>query len=766
MNEQTNSSATTFSLANDEPTCTEILAETVQQYPGISAAVVDHRRLSLTLTYDPAKLSAASADQVALELSRRINRRELACHQAHAVRCIDCVAHRASEGMAEPVGIITAEGEVPPAVAKHLNLTDTSLVKIEKKYRQLGQRREVAVTASWLARNLEAVLAAISLIALLVGIVGGTLGLARPGQIIFFVIAYLAGGYVGLVEGVKALREFSFDVNFLMLAAALGAALIDAWEEGATLLFLFSLSGALESYAMDRTRSAIEKLMDLSPAEALVKRGEAEIVVPVEDLQLGDVIIIKPGERIAADGQVLTGQSEVDQSPITGEAIPVAKQRGDPVFAGTINGQGALEATVSRLAHESTLAKTIQMVSEAQSQRSPTQRTIDWFGSRYTMAVIGATLAMIVIPYFFLGWDFSTAFYRSMILLVVASPCALVISTPASVLSAIANAARHGILFKGGAHLENSALVKVVAFDKTGTLTSGEPGVTDIIPLDQLSPTEILRLAAAAEGRSEHHLAKAIVRAARQAQLDVPEATEFQALLGRGATALVNGRRIKVGKPAMFGSSGAGPAVEKLEAQGKTVILLSQDEQLTGLIAIADTVRPAARAAVAQLKQVGVERVIMLTGDNERAAQAIADQVGVDEFYADLLPQDKVRLLKTLEQKYGPVAMVGDGVNDAPALATATVGIAMGAAGTDVALETADVVLMADDLSKLPYAIGLGRRSRRIIRQNLAFAGLVILTLISSAVFGLVPLPVGVVGHEGSTLLVVMNGLRLLKSKS
>jgi len=478
--------------------------------------------------------------------------------------------------------------------------------------------------------------------------------------------------------------------------------------------------------------------------------------------------MVIPGERIAADGNVLTGQSEVDQSSITGEAIPVSKKPGDPVFAGTINGQGALEVRVTRLANESTLAKTIQMVSEAQSQRSPTQRTIDWFGSRYTVAVIIGTLAMIFIPYLFLGWEFSIAFYRGMTLLVVASPCALVISTPASVLSAIANAARNGILFKGGAHLENTARIKVVAFDKTGTLTSGEPGVTDIIPLDSVTQDELLSLAAAAESHSEHHLAKAVVRAARQRQLSIPEATEFQALMGRGARAYVNGYEIKVGKASMFAPNSntaeLTSTVEKLEGQGNTVMMVGRNDEIIGLISVADSVRPAAKEAVKQLKRVGVERVIMLTGDNERAAQTIAAEAGVDDFYAELLPQDKVQQLKELEAKFGPVAMVGDGVNDAPALATATVGVAMGAAGTDVALETADVVLMADDLSKLPYAIGLSRRSEAIIKQNLTFAGLVIITLIASAVFGLIPLPIGVVGHEGSTLLVVMNGLRLLKT--
>jgi len=755
-------------LPEDEPTCVDIVTEMVEKHPGVAAVVVDHRRSTLTLSYDPNVVPPGVSDKIALELSQRINQREQACNSTYAVRCVDCIALRPHDKVHEDVAVIAGDEAIPAELEKKLNLTDTSLARIEKKYRHIAQQPQPEPEEPWLVRNLEAILTVVSLITLLSGVIGGMVDISRPVQVLFFAISYAAGGYIGLVEGVRSLREWSFDVNFLMLAAAIGAATIGAWEEGAILLFLFSLSSVLESYAMDRTRAAIEKLMDLNPAEALVKREGTETLVPVEELVIGDVIMIKPGERIAADGEVSTGQSEVDQSPITGESIPVSKQPGDPVFAGTINGQGALEARVTRLAEESTLAKTIQMVSEAQSQRSPTQRTIDWFGSRYTVGVILGTLAMIFIPYLFLGWDFSTAFYRGMTLLVVASPCALVISTPASVLSAIANAARNGILFKGGAHLENTALVKVVAFDKTGTLTSGEPGVTDLLPLNDVDENALLTLAAATEYHSEHHLAKAIVRAARQRQLSLPESTEFQALMGRGARAFVAGQEIKVGKPAMFA---AAPVVSDLsstigvfEDEGKTVVLVSRDDQIIGLLAIADRVRPVAKEAVAQLKRAGIEHVVMLTGDNERAAQAIATEAGVDDFYAGLLPQDKVRLLKELERKYGPVAMIGDGVNDAPALATATVGVAMGAAGTDVALETADVVLMADDLSKLPYAIALSRRSRSIIKQNLAFAGLVIMTLVASAVFGLVPLPIGVVGHEGSTLLVVMNGLRLLKT--
>ncbi len=749
-------------------TCADLLTEAVEKTPGLESALVDHRNASLTLGYNPNALSPQEADRIALELSQKINRlRESHQQRRKAIRSVDCAPLHPDDEIRQRVAVIKKGDKLTPELKRQLRLTESNLARIEKRYQQ-AEKKVAPSKQSWLIRNLDAVLTAISLITLLGGVISGALNTPRNIQIIFFVISYAAGGYMGLKEGIESLKELKFDVNLLMLAAAIGAATIGSWEEGAVLLFLFSLSGTLEGYAMERTSAAIEKLMDLSPAEALVKQGEHEVLTPVEDLLVGDVIIVKPGARLAADGKVLTGESEVDQSPITGESAPVNKKPGDPVFAGSINGQGAMEVKVTRLAQESTLAKIVQMVSEAQSQRSPTQRTIDWFGSRYTVAVVLGTLAMIFIPWFFMGWPFGKAFYRGMVLLVVASPCALVISTPASVLSAIANAAKNGILFKGGAHLENTGLVKVIAFDKTGTLTTGEPGVTNILGLNGVAEDDLLVLAAAVEARSEHHLAKAIVRAAKRKQLEIPRAVEFQAMMGRGARALVDGQAIQAGKPAMFNAdplmNKLRPQISALEEEGKTVVIVSREDTVIGLIGIADSVRPAAKEVVASLKQTGIQRVVMLTGDNPRAAQSIAQDAGVDDYYAELLPQDKVRLLKELEIKYGAVAMVGDGVNDAPALAAATVGIAMGAAGTDVALETADVVLMADDLKKLPYAINLSRRSRSIIKQNLTFAGMVITLLISSSVFGLVPLTIGVVAHEGSTLLVVLNGLRLLKT--
>ncbi|HHH41335.1 MAG TPA: cadmium-translocating P-type ATPase [Chloroflexi bacterium] len=602
----------------------------------------------------------------------------------------------------------------------------------------------------------------------LAAFLGARLGLGPLPVALLYTIAYGTGGYYGLMDGLELLRERRLDVNLLMILAALGAALIGQPAEGAALLFLFSLSNTLQTYAMGRSRQAIEKLLDLRPAVATVRRGSRLVTLPVEQLVLGDVVIVRPGERFPIDGEVISGTSEVDQSTITGESMPVHKAVGDPVFAGTVNGHGALEIRVTRLAQDTTLAKIVQLVEEAQANKARTQRMLDDFEQVYALLVLLGAGLLIVVPYLLLGHDFYPTFYRAMTWLVVASPCALVISTPASILSAIANGARRGVLFKGGAYLEQTAALKVIAFDKTGTLTNGTPLLTRILPEEGVEEEELLRLAAAAEARSEHPLARAIVQAAQEQGLDLPTATDFRAIPGQGIEARVEDRVVWIGGERLFAERGVTlPAelraqVRRLEEEGQTVILVYADGRWMGLLTVADGLRPDAAEIVAALKRVGIAHVVMLTGDNERVAADIAARVGVDEYHAGLLPQDKVRVLKKLRQRYGPVAMVGDGVNDAPALAVADVGIAMGGAGTDVALETADVVLMADDLAQLPYAIGLARKARRVVWQNLAFSMAVIVLLVAMAFGANLPLPLGVVGHEGSTVIVVLNGLRLL----
>jgi Cd2+/Zn2+-exporting ATPase len=493
------------------------------------------------------------------------------------------------------------------------------------------------------------------------------------------------------------------------------------------------------------------------------------ITLPVEKLVLGDIVLVRPGERLPVDGEVTSGASDINQAPITGESMPVHKSPGDPVFAGTVNGNGALEVRMNRLAKDTTLARIVQMVEEAQTSKAQTQRMLDDFEQTYATVVVAIAVALVALPLVIGQQPFYETFYRAMTWLVVASPCALVISTPASILSAIANGARNGILFKGGVHLEKTAALKVVAFDKTGTLTHGKPQIAAVHAAPDVSEEELLRLVAAVEARSEHPLATAIVTAAQEKDIQLPSASGTRAIPGLGVEGRVEDHVVWAGGRRMFFERGVDvPAemlakAEAMEEQGLTVVMASADGRFLGLLGAADALRADAREMIQAMKNQGVERVVMLTGDNERVAARIAQQAGVDEFHANLLPQDKVTVMKTLQQRYGPVAMIGDGVNDAPALASADVGVAMGGAGTDVALETADVVLMSDDLKKLPHAIGLARKARKIVWQNLSFAMLVILLLVISTFGAQLALPLGVVGHEGSTVLVVLNGLRLLR---
>jgi Zn2+/Cd2+-exporting ATPase len=590
----------------------------------------------------------------------------------------------------------------------------------------------------------------------------------------FFVLAYVAGGSFATITALRDLvQRRTVSVDFLMITAAIGAAIVGHWEEGAILLGLFSTSNALEHHALGRTQRAVRALMELSPEVATVLRDGQERVVPVEELRLGEVVLVRPGERVAVDGCVLVGETAIDQSAITGESIPVDKRGGDTCFAGTINRHGAIQVRVDRLHQESTLAKIVQFVEQAQAEKSATQRFTDRFEGWYAVGVIAFSTLVGVIPPLFLGQSWEPSIYRAITLLVVASPCALVISTPASTLSGLANAARNGILFKGSASLEDIGETRAIAFDKTGTLTYGRPALTDAVALGNgWSEERVLRLAASAERLSEHHMAMAIVHGAAERELSLREAVAFRAFPGMGIAAEVDGHEVLVGNDMLFVEFGvAVPAdvltkANRLRDEGKTAVFVGDRQAVRGLIAVADTVRPSAKAVIVSLKAQGIARIMMLTGDNQRVADAIGAELSIDAIYADLLPEQKLRVIEDVRlEADGPVTMVGDGVNDAPALATASIGVAMGGAGTDVALETADVVLMADDLTKLPYAIDLSRRTRRTIRQNLGFSLAVIGILVVATLTVGIPLPLGVVGHEGSTVIVVLNGLRLLRTR-
>ncbi len=609
---------------------------------------------------------------------------------------------------------------------------------------------------NWLAPRLVALALASSLIAERVGLpnwVAMSLNIA----------AYSAGGFYGTKSAAEGLLEGKIDVDLLMVLAALGAASIGQWHEGAVLLFLFSLSNVLQDYAIGRSRRAIRSLFAHYPETAKVKRGDQILRVRISAIRLGDTVLIEPGERIPVDGDVLAGITAVDQSAITGESIPVDKAAGDSVYAGALNRQGILDVRATRTAENTTLSRIIKVVEEAQESQAPTQRFLDRFEQTYAKIIIFGVLLFIMIPPALGLSDFQSNFYRAMVLMTVASPCALVISVPSAFISAIAAAARGGVLFKGGGGLEQLAGIKAVAFDKTGTLTLGKPRVTDIIAAAPFSTAQVLGTAASAEARSEHPLAKAVVERALEAALELEPLEEFEAIPGQGVRARLGGRLVRVGRASSFQHPAAMPATLKrkqaaLEAAGKTVAVVLRDDEWLGLIALADESRGEATALVEQLKRSGIA-IVMLTGDNERVARAIADQLGIDRVYAELLPTEKASIVHELQREHGAVAMVGDGINDAPALAAADIGIAMGGAGADVALETAEVVLMGDKLERLVDALRLSRRARQVVWQNIAFS-IAVIALLIAGVFTLdLPLPIGVLGHEGSTVIVVLNGL-------
>jgi len=579
----------------------------------------------------------------------------------------------------------------------------------------------------------------------------------------------IVGGYHPARAGFYAVRDLSVDMNFLMTTAIIGAAAIGEWSEGAAVAFLFALGNTLQTYTMDKTRRSIRALMELAPPEALVLRDGQEQRLPVEAVTIDDTILVKPGERIAMDGMVLSGSSAVDQAPITGESLPVGKNAGDAVFAGTVNGHGALAIKVTKVAADSTLAKIMHLVEEAQAEKAPSQQLVDVFAKYYTPAVLFAACAVMIVPWLLLDQPFAPWFYKGLVLLVISCPCALVISTPVSIVSAIGNASRQGVLIKGGAYLERIGSIQAVAFDKTGTLTYGHPVVTDIVPLNGMKSDDLLDMAAAVEKWSEHPLAQAIM--AQVHSESIKPAVNFQALVGRGAQAEIDGETIYVGNLRLFEELGHVPALyeaglEALERQGKTVIFVGTTQANFGMIAIADTVRQNAADAVLALRSAGMRHVAMITGDNRRVAEAIGGQLALNAVYSDLMPEDKVTAVQKLRRQYGSMVMVGDGINDAPALAAADVGIAMGGAGTDVALETADIALMGDDLGKLAYIVKLSRKTVAVIKQNISFAITVKTAFVILTFAGLANLWLAVFADMGAALLVTFNGMRLMRRLS
>ncbi|HEU4965445.1 MAG TPA: heavy metal translocating P-type ATPase [Bacilli bacterium] len=633
-----------------------------------------------------------------------------------------------------------------------------------------GQEEGATHTLSAWERYRRTILTTISGVLLGVGFLVEYAGGSETVSLLLYLLSMLTGGFYAARAGYYAVKSLSLDMNFLMTVAAIGAAAIGQWSEGATVVFLFSVGNWLQAMTMERTRKSIRSLMNLTPKEALIRRDGRELKLPLPELRVGDTVIVRPGERLPMDGVVTFGQSTVNQAPITGESMPVTKREGDEVFAGTINETGSLEFRVTKKAEDSTLARIIHLVEEAQGQKAPSQQFVDRFAKYYTPVVVLLAVLIAVLPPLF-GWgDFQTWIYRSLVLLVIACPCALVISTPVAIVAAIGNAAKQGVLIKGGAYLEALGEIDAVAFDKTGTLTVGRPQVVHVRTYDGITRDALLTFAAAVEARSEHPLARAILTEYEKISQEINTAVNFQTVTGRGAQADIDGITYRIGNPAWFTELGFNTLATRDDvlaqrSLGRTVMLVGDRRGILGLIAVADVVREESVDAVRCLKASGIEYTVMLTGDHERTAYAIAEQVGLDDYCGDLLPEQKLAKIRELKEGKHRVAMVGDGINDAPALATADIGIAMGGAGTDTALETADVVLMQDDLSKLPFTVRLSRKALAIIKRNIWFSLLVKVVFLLLTVVGYSNLWMAVFADTGAALIVILNGMRLMRTR-
>ncbi len=792
--------------------CVQRLADLLKSKEGIESAHLrdtsENGPGQLCIHFDPQRISMGEVRDLVIRAGAKLEQRfghllfKAEPMHARQARSVESQASRIKgviEAAVSPAGVVRMEFDRQAVDEKGIQseLQKIGVLKIENSVRSAPAEAAVAEPkpasettdhehGGLFGERTELIFAAICGGLLLTGWIISALFTFSPWlPWSLYLAAYFFGGFFTFREAFENIRAFRLEIDLLMLVAAIGAATLGEWAEGALLLFLFSLGHALEHYAMGRAKRAIEALAELAPQTALVRRDGQTADLPVEQLRLGDVVIVKPNERIPADGFVLKGESSVNQAPITGESVPVDKRPVDDLkqaaanpdrvgpehrtFAGTINGGGALEIQVVKLSSESTLARVVKMVSEAETQKSPTQRFTDKFERVFVPAVL-AFAVLLLFTWAVIDEPFRDSFYRAMAVLVAASPCALAISTPSAVLSGVARAARGGVLVKGGGPLENLGRLGAIAFDKTGTLTVGKPRLTDAVAASGRAEEELLRVAIAVEKLSDHPLAAAVVQGGQErlkGDSDL-QARDVQSITGRGVKATIDGTPVYVGKDRLFGEIEGPPipdelrkSTEDLKAGGRTTMIVRQGETYLGVLGLMDTPRDAAKVVIGRLKELGVKRMIMLSGDNQQVADAVARQVGIDEAVGDLMPDDKVAAIKKLSQAEG-VAMVGDGVNDAPAMASATVGIAMGAAGSDVALETADVALMADDLNHLPFAVGLSRKTSRIIRQNLWFSLGMVAFLIPATVLGL-QMGAAVLFHEGSTLLVVFNALRLLK---
>jgi len=761
-------------IPDEEDQCVRRLIDRVQKQRGIQKAHLEQkdRQTYFCFHYDPNLTALRNVKHMAKDEGAKLTQRYQ--HESFWIRNMDCAdcAVSIEHIIGRMPGIIAVS--VSYAAEKMRVEYDRSQIhrrQIIAKIRQLGyQVYQETTPRNWLQRNWQLILALFSGLALALAFAGKRFwGLTDPLASFIYLIAFLSGGYDAARHGIRALLNKQFEIEFLMVLAAVGAAILGHWAEGGLLLFLFSLGHALEHYATDKARRAISSLRELTPHTARVRRNQQEVEIPVKELQKGDHVSVHPGERIPIDGEIIAGISDLNESAVTGESIPREKGPADKVFAGTVNGANPLEIKVIKLARDTTLARIIQLVEVAQTQKAPTQRFTEKFERYFVPAVlVFVGLVMLIPP--LLGWlPWKTAFLRAMAVLVASSPCALVLATPVAVLSAIGRAAHNGVLIKGGVHLEALGQIKAMAFDKTGTITTGELELTDLVPHDTTSQKELLRLAAIAESQTSHPIGIAISRAAQRQNIKIATPNQVKSRTGLGIQVQWQGQELSVGNPRFFNKKPLPQALEQqlkaLESAGKTAVLVKYKQRFQGILGLADQARPQAHPTLAQLKTLGIEPLIMITGDNPRAARAIAQAVGLNQYQAALLPEEKVSAIRKLRRKYKVVAMVGDGVNDAPAMVNANLGIAMGTSGTDIALETADVALMADDLAKLPYALQIGQKSRQIIMQNLFISLGMILALIPLALLGLAGIGMAIIFHEGSTLLVVGNGLRLMYFK-
>ncbi len=755
--------------------CAAKIEKKVAGLNGVSLCKMDFMGARLSVEFDDSKIRRSAIETAVEDLGYAVADISDTQRSVLLVKGMDCAdeARPIEERLKKLAGVNDIQFNL---VANKLIVEHTApLSNIQRALKEIGfeselaERKRAGERASFRQRNSMLIFTIISGVFAAAGIALNYFHLPKSIIIPLFAAAIASGGFRIAGKGIREAKNLTLGMDFLMTLAVIGAMIIGEWSEGAMVIFLFALAQVLESYSMDRARRSIQSLMELAPDVALLKSEHGDRTVPVEDITVDEIIIIRPGARIPLDGVVVAGSSSVNQAPITGESLPVIKSVGDEVFAGAINEKGALEVRVTKTAGDSTIARIIQLVEQAQAQKAPTQTFVEKFARYYTPAVVSFAVLLTVIPPLFFGGAFSDWFYRALVLLVISCPCALVISTPVTIVSGLTNAARAGILIKGGAYLESFGKMKALAFDKTGTLTLGKPQVRAVIPLNNFPESDMLSIAASIESRSEHPLARAIVEFAELKNAAALPLESFKAIPGKGVRAKINGTTYFLGNHRLFEEhqkcdEETHALHQKLEQKFNTAVILGSEKKVLGIFAVADGIREGAVEAIRDLHAAGVERTVMLTGDNRETAEAIAGELGLDEFRAELLPEEKVTAIQQMKDQHGHVAMVGDGINDAPALAAASLGISMGASATDTALETADIALMNDDLGKLAYLKKLSRRTVRIIKQNIFVALFLKAIFVLLAIPGLATLWMAVFADMGASLIVVFNGLRALKN--